>query len=693
MRGKGSARVNRSALRPLARTSCASAKPEQIVLLEAMAQNLGVAYGLDLPVPELVLQDGSLDVKKGKEFSVGLLETADDHLWSGESYRRLGLRDRVSIAASLFLWRKTLPASAPSSEDFIRRISAADEQLPDGYINHVCDVANELFPRGWDRKYMSEVDGAVPTVKSCREMGRGKGGYRSTGPCRESYGRACMGESRISDEDLKVKYMEAQCDGKVRAVTVMSAACQRLKPLHNILYDQISKYPWLLRGEAKPSVFSSFSRVPGEVFVSGDYESASDHLPLSVAEWILRVAFRNSSQIPEEVQADALKFLRCTVIFGDQEVSATRQLMGSLLCFPLLCVQNYMAFRWVFGTSVPVKINGDDIVFRSTRAQYEVWAAFVGRVGLKLSRGKTLVSPSMFSLNSSFFRTYREGRPRLIPVVRCSSLLREKCPYPASIAGSLRRFLLGWRGETRDRLGSWFLRTKGSLIRKSGRSVVAGLRCFVTDAMLKSAGLWTRELWYSNSVPRRFRAVGFVPEEGLRCPVAPDRLLGQSVLPSGWKLQPISKDKRKAAAEREAERPFWDELVENSWGNVYTPRVLERAFWKSLSDTGYERQWVNWRCVKRDPKPIFGSVDLRSRMPSRTLYGDLFRRSYALEKVWKFVGVGEEEDEWEYQYWAEDLSFGPTLELSAYSSPETVRRRAGYERWCSRELLADHFIQ
>jgi len=61
------------------------------------------------------------------------------------------------------------------------------------------------------------------------------------------------------------------------------------------------------------------------------------------------------------------------------------QLMGSLLSFPLLCLQNYIAFRWVFPASVPVKINGDDIVFRSTLDQFDRWSAVVGQLGLRLS--------------------------------------------------------------------------------------------------------------------------------------------------------------------------------------------------------------------------------------------------------------------------------------------------------------------
>jgi hypothetical protein len=38
-----------------------------------------------------------------------------------------------------------------------------------------------------------------------------------------------------------------------------------------LMYDHLSRFPWLLRGDAKTRKFREFVHVPGEVFVSGDY--------------------------------------------------------------------------------------------------------------------------------------------------------------------------------------------------------------------------------------------------------------------------------------------------------------------------------------------------------------------------------------------------------------------------------------
>lgn len=398
----GSVRRNTTTL-PAA-CSSSTAEKRSASLLGEMAGILGSHFDVSLPVSQLPAPDSGKFCKEGKKFSVGLLEKPGTHSWSKDPrFSRLDARARLSIAGSLFLWRKTLPVEPPSIAAHKARISAPEIQLPPGYILHICKLVDEMFPVGWDSGYMAAVDGATPSIKSVVGQSRKKGGYRSLCPDREQYALRCIGELPV-DLDRKVCHMQAPCDGKIRDVTVMTSSAQVLKPVHKLIYDRLSTLPWLLRGKAKASSFRRFKRVAGEVFVSGDYESATDHLPVTSAEWILRCIFRNCTSVPESVQIACLSFLRVQVEYKDGDVvEATRQLMGSLLCFPLLCLQNYIAFRWVFPASVPVKINGDDIVFRSSRADYQRWADFVISVGLHLSPGKTLVHSSTFSLNSTFF--------------------------------------------------------------------------------------------------------------------------------------------------------------------------------------------------------------------------------------------------------------------------------------------------
>jgi len=220
-------------------------------------------------------------------------------------------------------------------------------------------------------------------------------------------GEALLGFPRFEIPDrFDVSFMNVECDGKSRSVTVADALQHLLGPLHRTIYGRLSEERWLLRGEAKPSRFDDFHVVSGEVFVSGDYTCATDNLSLEVAEAMLQEMRRSARRIPDRIFEYALSSLRARVHYPDLNIALEQvrgQLMGNLLSFPLLCLQNYIAFRWSVGASAPVRINGDDIVFRAPPEVADRWAANVGSLGLTLCVGKTLRDKRFFSLNSTFF--------------------------------------------------------------------------------------------------------------------------------------------------------------------------------------------------------------------------------------------------------------------------------------------------
>jgi len=424
---------------------------------------------------------------------------------------------------------------------------------------------------------------------------------------------------------------------------------------------------------------------------------------VTTAEWILRAAFKNCRHVPLSVQGAALRYLRVTLQYPDgEEVQATRQLMGSLLCFPLLCLQNYLAFRYVFGPDVPVRINGDDIVFRSSMEGYKRWAQFVASTGLVLSPGKTLVDPSTFSLNSTFFYA-TDDNVRLVPVVRCCSLLASKSPYPSSLAGTLRGFLEGFRGELRDALGSWFLRKKKRLIRGCGRSVGRGLGMSVTESMLKSSDLWYRELWYMSSVPARYDHALERVTEGIPLPEAPDRLEGQVKIPSGWRRCVLSQSPPVRAKQRRQERDFWELVTDASWGSRYSPREVEKEYWQQVKHGSFETQFYNWRTARC---PAFAKAFIRrmtsvrnsllpskvydgprSRLSSRALWAWLTRPEEQRRRtVWQWVGeeVQQEsmtDDEYECNF------------IRVKRSIKSVYFPKCPEWWLSLEAAADSYVQ
>lgn len=548
-----------------------------------------------------------------KEFCVGLLEKPKTHPWYRELSRADG-RKALSVAGSLFLFRKALPAEWSEAE-MCRKHRAAmipacrgeRPPLPDGYLQHVKKIVASQFTKGWDRSYVSHCWTTAPSVGACLEASRSQGGSRSLRMERDVFLRRVLGNEWFSIDPV-VRYQVVPTGGKGRGVTIASADLNLLRPAHKTVYDHMSSLPWLLRGEAKSNSFKEFKRVDGEVFVSGDYESASDNLRVEVAEAIIDVLQSSSSRIPSSVWEAARGYLRCRIKYPDlkEPLQSEGQLMGNLLCFPLLCLQNYVAFRWTFDDKVPVKINGDDIVFRAPRSRFNSWADSVSSLGLVLSRGKTLVNDVYFSLNSSFFWSRRFKKPRPIPVTRVAAFTKQFEDW-SSLPGSFRSFTRGFTGEARHLAEVTFLRHFRKHLRRSGRSVRRGIGIHCSIPALQESGLWRRECWYFDSVPAEFDQL----------PPSPSRNKWMSI-PPGWKRVPASSVlltgkvdflregeltcKNKPLTHDSVQKLFWSCVISRTWTESPTRGKLLEDYTLEVLGTGFESLFSRW---KKRPRKAF----------------------------------------------------------------------------------------
>jgi hypothetical protein len=567
----------------------------------------GLPDGIRFEVPECLLEK-TFSPPLAKSFCSGLLEEPESHPWYSE-VRGLSASQRMSIAGSLFLFRKCLPATGKADElrsQHRERLctSPAHVTLPAGYLAHCRRIARECFPPGWDSQYQDLAWGSTPSVKSCRQAPRSKGGPRSLGLDRGTFLRDCLREGRDDlDCGRDVDFLVVTENGKDRMVTRSDASTGVLRPLHKALYNRLSRLPWLLRGEATAAKFREFTPEKGEIFVSGDYEAATDFLPIEVARAVLEVALANSSWIPRRLGDAALASLRARIHYDDCSQpfeQAVGQLMGNLLSFPLLCVQNYAAFRWVFGPEVPVRINGDDIVFRTTKEKFDEWSRFVAQVGLKLSKGKTMVSSRFFSVNSSFFRSHRRRKPSLVPVLRVGGLSKPVESF-SGFGSALRRFCLGFVGQQRVQAEAMFLKKRAYAIRSTGRSCIRGLGMAVGVEALQKAGLWRRECWYAE-----------LPREN-PLPVDPSRLQWAGV-PDGWTREFLipQKGRKLRRAERlrrdELQSAFVRELVDRAWrGGAPTSGVQKKEYFRAVDVSGFETSFRSWVSDKKRIKraPLF----------------------------------------------------------------------------------------
>jgi len=574
------------------------------ILFEDMVQCLEslpslLLKGVRLPVPGCMTKGSDFFSSKVKEFCVGLLENPVDHAW-WPVVRHCDSGDRMAVAGSLFLFRKVLPVLPSDPAEQRSRISA--DPLPEvpGYPDFIRQVVTKLFPVGWDKGFKEALGRTSPNVSSCLQASRGKGGVRSCWLGRR--------EEFLSADVDRVgsfcQYVNVETGGKSRGVTVNSSDHLHLEPVHKLLYNHLSRFPWLLRGEAKPCKFSSFRRRKGLFFISGDYSAATDNLSLENAELILTAIFSRCRYIPVRLQLACLRSLRMKVCYEglDVPVEMTRgQLMGSFLSFPLLCVQNYIAFRFAVPGDRPVKVNGDDIVWQGTPEEFRRWTEFCPRVGLKIHPTKTMCHRTFFSLNSSFFRA-SESRVSLVPVVRMATLQKD-LDGPSALGGAFRSFCLGWKGTQREVVERVFLLRRNRAVRASGRSLrLLGIKA--SQAAVSRAGLWRRELWYSEGVPESLP------------PVLPGKLRWAR-LPEGWGRVPLpsSASRRRALVRDESE--FFQEVVALSW---VTPPVSEREQraenWNRARSTGWEGAFVAW--TRRSKPSVRFKRSLGWRFPTDT---------------------------------------------------------------------------
>lgn len=179
-----------------------------------------------------------------------------------------------------------------------------------------------------------------------------------------------------------------------------------------------------------------------KVFISGDYDAATDNLPLdvikTVMDGILHTA-RNKicSTWMRKIVSDILLMDTSAheVHYKDQVVVQTRgQLMGSLLSFPVLCLVNYAsvikARREPVTNKLRIKqglkplfheddilVNGDDLLFVEKPEIYTAWKQAVFDLGLSLSVGKNYISKFFGTINSRLLL-----RSAVLPVLRFGDL-------------------------------------------------------------------------------------------------------------------------------------------------------------------------------------------------------------------------------------------------------------------------------
>nr|QXN75335.1 MAG: RNA-dependent RNA polymerase [Grapevine-associated botourmia-like virus 7] len=274
---------------------------------------------------------------------------------------------------------------------------------------------------GWRRSESEGEDIYCPDQQGCFEVKQGKGGTL-----------ACSESEESTDYSL-LRLGVAKTKGKARVVTMQPARVKRiLSPVHNALYNHLSSYGWLVRGDFTKEDAETViaDRRPGELFTSGDYSSATNELHQDAVKTVVAEICNSEAVSPDEKRVLWRSFqrLRVSTCHGITEVRRG-SMMGNLCSFPILCLINKACYDIVCDimhgpfSHRKGRFNGDDCLFNSSEEFYQLWTEVTSTFGLVVNHEKTGRSARFLELNSN---TYDANAHRFVAKPVLSFLLREK---------------------------------------------------------------------------------------------------------------------------------------------------------------------------------------------------------------------------------------------------------------------------
>ncbi|QJT73679.1 RNA-dependent RNA polymerase [Botrytis cinerea ourmia-like virus 13] len=327
----------------------------------------------------------------------------------------------------------------------------------------------KILVDGWGRKLKGSKE-EFPEPSSLMKKRKKMGYVADQQGCLETEKRlgGTLATDDRSGEVNVVRVGMAKTKGKWRTVTMQSAYVKRvLRPVHEALYNHLSGFDWLVRGDVKSSHFRDAVRgmVEGEDIISGDYESATDNIYLQVVQMIVDViAEAGEKEMTDEersVLVGSFRDLKWKSKSGKLHRILRGSMMGNLVSFPILCILNKACFdltsdyfhdpeerRERFG-----RFNGDDCIFTGDKNFFSKWVEVTGWFGLKVNVTKTGTSSRFGELNSNcydFLRSRFIAKP-------CLGFLR-KTSEPGEILTGVLNGIKSFRPEVQLRIVNVIMR-------------------------------------------------------------------------------------------------------------------------------------------------------------------------------------------------------------------------------------------
>jgi len=212
---------------------------------------------------------------------------------------------------------------------------------------------------------------------------------------------------------------------KVRVITKGMPLIQKaLHPLQKFMWRVLRKHR-VMKLIGEPCTARVVQAALGaklnddEYYLSGDYAAATDNLAPWVSECIADEISAVCGLTGEENTLFRTSLTGNEILCSDgvYRKQLWGQLMGSIVSFPVLCIANAALSRWAYEVdrqritplaNVPMLINGDDIVLRTTLRGHKLWERITAFAGLETSIGKTFLTKAFAQINSINFLRLEE---------------------------------------------------------------------------------------------------------------------------------------------------------------------------------------------------------------------------------------------------------------------------------------------
>lgn len=320
--------------------------------------------------------------------------------------------------------------------------TASDSPVPSSLLSHLRHTVRTLFPKDFGKEV--QLGGELPRT-ACYEASVEKGGKLSI---LKEFGNPIVSKKQSIEtllkyaikksysnyaRDLHIKSVHDnhnRTHSCAKVVSISEPLKSRiltkgprerllLKNLQQKLHDILRKQePFKLIGgqpvEDAIHELASLSRLNPELnnFVSGDFSAATDNLKVDAIEAVTEelilwgsIPLDVASLFTEDLAEHNLEY----PIMGESNSSVLQkrgQLMGCITSFIVLCIINYGVYtyasqRYPLDLSPCVKVNGDDIIFKSTTDGYKLWEKTVNLVGFNLSPGKNYIHSEFAMVNNT----------------------------------------------------------------------------------------------------------------------------------------------------------------------------------------------------------------------------------------------------------------------------------------------------